>query len=93
MCPFPSKYYIIKLQFTNSGKIMNKIKLAFLGIFTILILLLVALLSYIFIEPKAYDFMIKHVAVERLPFDNTKDVYGHNDIVLVIIEEIYTIKL
>lgn len=65
---------------------MNKIKFAFVSVFISLILLFIALLTYKTLEPKAYDFMVQHVQTERLPFDNTKNIYGHDDIVLVVID-------
>ena len=66
---------------------MKKLKITFLSLVVLLLLSFVALLTYTFVEPKAYDFMIKHVSTERLPFDNYKNVYGHDDIVLVIIDD------
>lgn len=65
---------------------MKKIKFIFASVFVFFILFVIAILSFIFVEPKAYDFMIKNVLTSRLPFDNTKNLYGHDDIVLVIID-------
>ena len=65
---------------------MKKIKYAFLSIIVFLMLFCIALMTYSFIEPKTYDFMMKHVVTERLPFDTVKNVYGHDDIVLVTID-------
>ena len=65
---------------------MNKIKYAFFSVLLLLMLSFIAMLTYIFVEPKAYDFMIKNVTTEQLPFDKTKNVYGHDDIVLVMID-------
>ena len=65
---------------------MNKLKLFFLSIVVIAIYASTAWLTYTFLEPKAYDFMIKNITNERLPFDNSKNVYGHDDIVLVVID-------
>ena len=65
---------------------MNKIKVAFLSVIVFTVFLFVAWLTYTFVEPKAYDFMISKVSTERLPFDNTKNIYGHDDIVLVVID-------
>ena len=45
------------------------------------------LLAYNLAEPKAYDFMVKHFLTEKLPFDNHKQVYGSDDIVLVVIDD------
>ena len=66
---------------------MKYLKLFFVSIVTVLLLLFIALLTYIFVEPKAYDFMIKNVSVEKLGFDKTKSIYGHNDVVLIIIDD------
>lgn len=71
---------------------MKKIKYAFITIFVLIILSIIALLTYIFLEPKTYDFMMRHVVTERLPFDNVKNIYGHDDIVLVIIDDKSTEK-
>ena len=38
-------------------------------------------------EPKAYDFMTKNVLIQKLPFDKYKQVYGSDDIVLVVIDD------
>ena len=65
---------------------MNKLKIAFFSIITLTIFLFVAFITYTYAEPKAYDFMIKNVTTERLPFDNNKNIYGHDDIVLVVID-------
>ncbi len=64
---------------------MNKIKSVLFGIIILIGLIFVYLVTYNFVEPKGYDFMIKHVTAEKLPFDN-KRVYGSNDIVLVVID-------
>lgn len=66
---------------------MKKLKLVFISFVVILLLSFIALLTYVFVEPKAYDFMIKNVSVEKFAFDNTKNIYGHDDIVLVIIDD------
>lgn len=66
---------------------MKYFKLALFSVLTVLLLMFVALLTYIFVEPKAYDFMIKNVSVEKLSFDNVKNINGHDDVVLVIIDD------
>ena len=66
---------------------MKRLRLVFFSIMTVLVLLLIAFMTYIFVEPKAYDFMIKNVSVEKLSFDNVKNVHAHDDIVLVIIDD------
>ena len=65
---------------------MEKLKFGFLGILVAIILLLSAFITYSFVEPRAYDFMVKHISTKKLPFDNTKNISGHDDIVLVVID-------
>ena len=65
---------------------MNKIKFAFLSIIVLLFLIFVYFITYTFVEPKAYDFMTKHVLTERLPFDTHKQTYGSDDVVVVVID-------
>ncbi len=65
---------------------MNKIKFAFSSIIVLLFLIFVYIITYTFVEPKAYDFMTKYVLTERLPFDNNKQTYGSDDIVLVVVD-------
>lgn len=65
---------------------MIKIKQAFTAIIISLIFVFVAYLTYNLAEPKAYDFMTKHVLVNKLPFDNYKKNYGSDDTVLVVID-------
>ena len=65
---------------------MNKIKSVFFSLIIISIFAFVAWITYTFAEPKVYDFMVKNFTAERLPFDSTKNVYGHDDIVLVVID-------
>ena len=66
---------------------MKKIKYTFVTLFVLIILSIIALLTYTFVEPKTYDFMMRHIVTEHLPFDNTKNIYGHDDVVLVIIDD------
>ncbi len=65
---------------------MNKFKTLFSIIFITLIFLFVGFITYNLAEPKAYDFMTKHVLVQKLPFDNNKKIHGSDDIVLVVID-------
>ena len=65
---------------------MKKFKITLLSIFICLILWCIASITYNSLEPKAYDFMIKNVLNEKLPFDKYKNVYGHDDVVLVVID-------
>lgn len=70
----------------------NKIGLIFSWITITVVLCAVYFLSYNFAEPKAYDFMTKNVLIQKLPFDNHKQVYGSDDIVLVVIDSKSTEK-
>ena len=65
---------------------MNKIKQIFIGIIILLVFVSVAIMTYNLAEPKAYDFMTKHVLTEKLPFDKHKKTYGSKDIILVVID-------
>ena len=65
---------------------MNKIKFALLSLIVLLILVFVYAVTYTFVEPKAYDFMVKHVLTEKLPFDKKKQVDGSGDVILVMID-------
>ena len=66
---------------------MKKLKYSFFGIIILLLLSFVYFVTYTFAEPKAYDFMTKYVLTEKLPFDRNKNVYGHDDIVLVVVDD------
>ena len=65
---------------------MNKIKAAFFSIIVLAGLIFVYFVTYNFIEPKGYDFMIKHSLTQKLPFDKHKQIYGSDDIVLIVID-------
>lgn len=65
---------------------MNKIKFALSSIIVLLVYIFVYFVTYNFVEPRAYDFMVKNVLTEKLPFDNKKQIYGSGDIVLVVID-------
>ena len=65
---------------------MNKLKLTLFSIIILLILFFVYFVTYTFVEPKAYDYMVKHVLTEKLPFDNKKQIYGSGNIILVMID-------
>lgn len=65
---------------------MKKLKFILFSLIVIGLFSFIAYITYTFVEPKAYDYMVKHVLTERLPFDDTKNVYGHDDIVLVVID-------
>ena len=66
---------------------MNKFKFALLTLITIILLCIVYFITYTFVEPKVYDYMVKNVLTEKLPFDNVKNVYGHDDIILIITDK------
>ena len=66
---------------------MKKFKTGILGLLIVILLGFVYLLTYTIAEPKAYDFMVKHALTEKLPFDHNKQVYGHDDVVLVVIDD------
>lgn len=65
---------------------MNKIKLILTSIIIAFIFIFVSLVTYFQAEPKAYDFMIKHVFTNKFGFDKYKQVHGSDDIVLVVID-------
>lgn len=66
---------------------MNKIRCALFTIIVLLVMCFVYFVTYSFVEPKAYDFMTKHVLTEKLPFDSFKQTYGSDDIVLVVVDD------
>ena len=63
----------------------NRIKIFLFSIIILLGLIFVYFVTYNFVEPKAYDFMVKHSLTEKLPFHN-KQIYGSGDIILVVID-------
>ena len=65
---------------------MNKFKNLFLIFIIAFIFIFVAFVTYNLAEPKAYDYMTKHVLIQKLPFDNYKKNFGSDDIVLVVID-------
>ena len=73
-------------------KIKEKFKLILTIGFTTLLFLFIAFLTYNLAEPKVYDFMVKNVFVNTLPFDTKKQVYGSDDIILVVIDSKTTEK-
>ncbi len=66
---------------------MNKIRQRLIFTILLLIFIFVFYITYNIAEPKAYDFMVKNVLTQNLPFDKYKKTYGSNDIVLVVIDE------
>ena len=67
-------------------KYMNKIKSAVIGLILLAVFSLAYIIACNFAEPKAYDFMVKHVQTQALGFDTKKQVYGSDDIVLVVVD-------
>ena len=65
---------------------MNKIKHFFSITIIVFIFVCVAFFTYNLAEPKAYDYMVKHVLVQKLPFDKYKKNFGSEDVVLVVID-------
>ena len=65
---------------------MKKFKNIFFCILALFILFFIAKVVYHSLEPKAYDFMTKHFLTKKVPFDTKKQIYGSNDIVLVVID-------
>ena len=70
-----------------AGNSMQKLKYGFFGIIILLLLYFVYFVTYTFVEPKAYDFMTKYVVTQKLPFDHKKNIHGHDDIVLVVVDD------
>ncbi len=66
---------------------MNRLRFAFFTALIVITLCLTAVFSFLILEPKVYDYMLQHVLTERLPFDTNKNVYGHDDVVLVMIDD------
>jgi len=67
-------------------RILNNIKLLTFWLVILLIIGLIYVFTYSIAEPKAYDFMVQNVLVNKLPFDNHKQIYGNEDVVLVVID-------
>jgi len=66
---------------------MNKIKNIILAIVITAIFIAAYCLTYKIIEPKVYDFMLKNVLTQTFSFDKYKNVNGHDDIVLVMVDD------
>ena len=66
---------------------MRYLKYFFFSIIVILLLAFVYFVTYTFAEPKAYDFMTKNVLAAKLPFDSEKNIEGHNNVVLVVVDD------
>ena len=65
---------------------LKNFKTVFLGFLILTGLIFAYFVTYNFVEPKGYDFMTKHALTEKLPFDKGKQIYGSDDIVLVVID-------
>ncbi len=68
-------------------KNFDKLKCLLSWLAILLFLCLVYFLTYTIAEPKAYDFMNKNVLIKKLPFDQNKQIYGHDDVVLIMIDK------
>ncbi len=66
---------------------MKNFKFLFYAFVILITLLITTVLSYSVLEPKAYDFLMKTTVTQKLPFDNKKNVYGHDNVVLVMIDD------
>ena len=66
---------------------MKKIKLFLLSLIVLAALIFAYFITYTFVEPKAYDYMVKHVLTEKLPFDTHKQTYGSDDVILIVIDD------
>ena len=87
MYPFSPKHYIINTKVNKLiGEFVNKLKTLLFTFIITFIFIFVAFVTYNLAEPKAYDFMTKHILIQKLPFDNNKKIHGSDDIVLVIID-------
>lgn len=74
-------------QILNHMNILNKIKKIISFTIAALILFAIYVLIFTYAEPKAYDFMVKNISTNKLPFDTQKQVYGNDDIILVVIDD------
>ena len=68
-------------------KFKEIIKITLVAVVIALVFGIIAFLTYNVGEQKAYDFMYRNVLVQKLPFDKNKQVHGHDNVVLVIIDE------
>ena len=66
---------------------MNKLRFTFFTVIIVVTLCFTAIFSFLILEPKVYDYMLQHVLTAKLPFDNIKNIYGHDDVVLVMIDD------
>ena len=65
---------------------MKTLKTILASMITAIILIFTYFIGYTFIEPISYDFMTKYVVTKKLPFDNHKNIDGHKDIVLIVVD-------
>jgi hypothetical protein len=68
------------------GELVKKFKNIVFAFVITFIFVFVAFVTYNLAEPKAYDFMTKHVLAEKLPFDKQKKVHGSDDVVIVVVD-------
>ena len=69
------------------GFVLNKFKIFIFSILTIIFFTLAFVITYNTTESKAYDFMMRNVVAQKLPFDNVKKVNGSDDIILIVIDD------
>ena len=65
---------------------MNRIKLILSFTIIAFVFIFISYITYNTAEAKAYDYMLKHFTIQKLPFDTHKQVHGSDDIVLVMID-------
>ena len=65
---------------------MNNLKFIFFSFIILITFVFTAVFTYHVLEPRAYDFLLGNVTLNKLPFDKTKNVYGHDNVVLVMID-------
>lgn len=70
----------------TKSKLFNRIKIILLWMVIFIFLGVVYYFLYNIAEPKAYDFMTRHILTEKLPFDTKKHIHGSDDIAIVVID-------
>jgi adenylate cyclase len=65
---------------------VNKFKQALIAIMIAIVFIFVYSTTYNQAESKVYDYMVKHVLTQKLPFDMNKKCDGSDDIVLIVID-------
>ena len=65
---------------------MKKLKLLFFVFCILITFIFTAVFAYNILEPRGYDFLLTNVTLNKLPFDHKKNIYGHDNVVLVMID-------